>query len=175
MEVQSGIFTTYSFIPNIPKTVYYKTPGLSCFLILQSSENFSNFKPKMDPSLLVKRRNILSSSYSRYSTRSSTLAILFYLLCLISQCAVLCLVAQSCLTVSLCHPLDCSLPGSSVHWDSSGQNTGVGCHALLQGIFPIQRLNPGLPHCRQILYCLSHQGSLRILEWVAYPFFRRSS
>ena len=90
MEVQSGIFTTYSFIPNIHKTVYYKTPGLSCFLILQSSENFSNLKPKMDPSLLVKRRNILSSSYSRYSTQSSTLAILFYLLCLISQCAVLC-------------------------------------------------------------------------------------
>ena len=41
--------------------------------------------------------------------------------------------------------------------DSPGKNTGVGCYALLQGIFPIQRSNPGLPHCRQILYCLSHQ------------------
>ena len=45
------------------------------------------------------------------------------------------------------------------------------CHALLQGIFPTQGLNPGLLHSRQILYCLSHQGSSRVLEWVAYPFF----
>ena len=44
-------------------------------------------------------------------------------------------------------------------WNSPGQNTGVGCHSLLQGIFPTQGLNPGLPHCRQILYQLSHQGS----------------
>ena len=42
-------------------------------------------------------------------------------------------------------------------------------------IFPTQGLNPGLPHCRQILYQLSHKGSPRILEWVAYPFFSRSS
>ena len=44
-------------------------------------------------------------------------------------------------------------------WNSPGKNTGVGCHFLLQGIFPIQGSNPGLPHCRQILYWLSHQGS----------------
>ena len=56
----------------------------------------------------------------------------------------------------------------SVHGDSLGKNTGVGCHVLLQGIFTIQLSNPGLPHCWQILYCLSHQGSPRILEWVAY-------
>ena len=43
---------------------------------------------------------------------------------------------------------------------------------LLQGIFPTQGLNPGLPHCRQILYQLSHKGSPKILEWVAYPFSR---
>jgi len=55
--------------------------------------------------------------------------------------------------------MDCSQLGSSVHGDSPGKNTGVGCHALLQGIFPIQGSNPGLPHCRQILYYLSHQGS----------------
>ena len=71
--------------------------------------------------------------------------------------AVLCLVPQLCPT--LCDPTDCSLPGSSVHEDSPGKNTGVGCHALLQGIFPIQGLNLGLPHCRWILYSLSHQGS----------------
>ena len=86
---------------------------------------------------------------------------------------VLCLAAQSCLT--LCDPMDCSPPGSSVHGDSPGKNTGVGCHGLIQGIFPTQGLNPGLPHCRWILYRLSHQGSPRILKWVAYPFYRGSS
>ena len=86
---------------------------------------------------------------------------------------MLCLVTQSCLT--LCDPMDCCLPGSSVHGDSPGENTGVGGHALLQGIFATQESNPGLPHCRQILYRLSHQGSPRILEWVAYPLFRGSS
>jgi len=54
-------------------------------------------------------------------------------------------------------------------------NTRVGCHALLQGIFPTQGLSPGLLHCRWILYPLSHQESSWILEWVAYPFSRGSS
>ena len=55
--------------------------------------------------------------------------------CSQAQNAVLrCLAAQSCLT--LCDPMDCSPPGSSVHGDSPGRNTGVGCFALLQGIFP---------------------------------------
>ena len=44
-------------------------------------------------------------------------------------------------------------------WNSPGQNTGVGSLSFLQGIFPIQESNPGLPPCRQILYLLSHQGS----------------
>ena len=56
-----------------------------------------------------------------------------------------------------------------------GPTTGVGSLSLLQGIFPIQELNPGLPHCRRILYHLSLQGSPRILEWVAYPSSRGSS
>ena len=60
-------------------------------------------------------------------------------------------------------------------WNSPGQNTGVRSLFLLQGIFPIQGSNPGLPRRRQILYQLSHQGSPRILEWVAYPFSSRSS
>ena len=46
--------------------------------------------------------------------------------------------------------MDCSPPGTYVHGDFPDKNTGVGCHALLQGIFPTQELNPGLPHCRQI-------------------------
>ena len=60
-------------------------------------------------------------------------------------------------------------------WNFPGQNTGVGSYSLLQGIFPTQGSNPGLPHCRQILYQLSHNESTRILECVAYPFSRKSS
>ena len=77
----------------------------------------------------------------------------------ISSCLILlmCVVTQLCLP--LCSPMDCSPPGSSVHGDSPGKNTGVGCHVLLQGIFPIQGLNPGLLYCRWILYRVSHQGS----------------
>ena len=44
-------------------------------------------------------------------------------------------------------------------WKSPGKNTGVGSHSLLQGIFPTQGSNPGLLHCKWILYCLSHQGN----------------
>ena len=47
-------------------------------------------------------------------------------------------------------------------WNSLGQNTGVGSLSLLQGIFPAQGLNPGLPRCRRILYQLSHQGSTEV-------------
>ena len=60
-------------------------------------------------------------------------------------------------------------------WNSPGKNTGVGCHALLQGIFPTQGLNPGLQYFRWNLNRLSHQGSTRILEWEACPFSRGSS
>ena len=60
-------------------------------------------------------------------------------------------------------------------WNSPGQNTRVGSLFLLQGIFPTQGSNPGLPHWGQILYQLSHKGSPRILEWVAYPFSKWSS
>ena len=61
---------------------------------------------------------------------------------------------QSCPT--LCNPMDCGLPGSSVHGDSLGKNTGVGFHVLLQGIFPTQGSNPcllWLLRSRWILYC----------------------
>ena len=60
-------------------------------------------------------------------------------------------------------------------WNSLGQNTGVGSLSFLQEIFPTQGSNPGLPHCRQILYQLSYKGSPGILEWVAYSFSSRSS
>ena len=55
-------------------------------------------------------------------------------------------------------------------WNSPGQNTGVGSLSLLQEIFPTQASNPGLPHCRQIVYQLSHKGSAGKQEWVAYSF-----
>ena len=71
---------------------------------------------------------------------------------------MLCLVAQACLT--LCDHKDCASPGSSV-LDSPGKNTGVGCHALLQEIFPIKASNWSLLHCRWILFQLSYQGSPR--------------
>ena len=67
------------------------------------------------------------------------------------------LVAQ--LFPTLCDPMDCSPPGSSVHGNSPARNTGVGGHALLQGIFPTQGSNPGLQHCSWLLYCLSNQGN----------------
>ena len=67
------------------------------------------------------------------------------------------LIAWSCSTY--CDPVDYNLPGSSVHGGSSGKNTGVGGHALFQGIFPTQGSNSGLLRCRRILYHLSHQGS----------------
>ena len=54
-----------------------------------------------------------------------------------------------------------SLPPHGLYrpWNCLGQNTGVGSHSLLQGIFPTQELDRGLLHCRQILYQLSYQGS----------------
>ena len=76
------------------------------------------------------------------------------------ECSIssaLCLVTQSCLV--LCDPMDCSPLGASVRGESAGKNTGVCYRVLCQTIFPIQGLNPGLLHCRWILYCVSHQGS----------------
>ena len=70
-----------------------------------------------------------------------------------------CLIFQLCWT--LCNLMDCSPPGSSVHGDSPGKNPGVGCHFLLQAVFPTQELNPRLLcflHCRRILYPLNHLG-----------------
>jgi len=75
-------------------------------------------------------------------------------------------VTQSC--PNLCDPMDYT-------WNSPGQNTGVGNFSPLQGIFWTQGLNPGIPHCGQILCQLNHKGSPRILEWVACPFSSRSS
>ena len=76
-----------------------------------------------------------------------------------------------------CSVVSDSLPTHGLYspGNSPGQNAGVGSLSLLQGIFPTQGSNPGLPHCRQILYQLGHKGTPGILEWVAYPFFSGSS
>ena len=80
-------------------------------------------------------------------------------------------VAQSCLT--LWDPMHYTVHG--VLQARILEYSWVGCYFLLQGIFPTQGSNPGVAHCRRILYQLSYRGSPIILEWVAYPIFRRSS
>ena len=80
----------------------------------------------------------------------------------------MCLVTQA--SPALWDPMNCNPPSSSAH--------GILQARILGGLPcppPSDLLNPDLPHCRQILYRLSHEGSLRILEWVAYPFSGGSS
>ena len=78
-------------------------------------------------------------------------------------CEVKVKVTQSCTTF-------CNSHGLHSPCTSPGKNTGVGNRFLLQGIFPTQGLNPGLPHCRRFPYQRNFQESPRILEWVAYLF-----
>ena len=87
----------------------------------------------------------------------------------------LCLVTQSYLAV--CDPMDCSPPGCSVHGDSPGKNTGVGCHTLLQVIFSTQGSNPGLLHWTQVLYRTSQQALSVLIDWFHphYCFYRHLS
>ena len=75
-------------------------------------------------------------------------------------------VAQSC--PALCNHMDCSLLGFLHPWDFPGKSTGVGCHFLLQRIFSTQGSNPGLPHCRKMLYYLSHQSGF---IFASFPFY----
>ena len=82
-------------------------------------------------------------------------------------------ITQLCPT--FCNPMDSP-------WNSPGRNSEVDRHSMewrihfiLQRIFSTQGSNPGPPHCRWILCQLSHQGSPRILEWVAYPLSSGSS
>ena len=79
-----------------------------------------------------------------------------------------CLVAQSCPTLFKPTRLLCP-------WDSPGKNTGVGCHVLLQAIFPIQGSNSGLLHCRWILYCRATRETRwlapRACKFAALPWF----
>ena len=106
-------------------------------------------------------------------------------------CIYICIDAFICIFHTVCLDLLCASESCSVMsgslwppWtlpdrllcprNSPGQNNGVGNHSLLQGTFPTQGLNPGLPFCRRTVYHLSHQVSPRIQEWVASPFSRLS-
>ena len=107
---------------------------------------------------------IISTPFLKYIQNLSSSS-LYHILCCHDgkslpshPCCVLCCIAQ--LRPTLRDSMDCSLPGSSVPGDSPGENTGVDCHALLQGIFPTQGSNSGLLYCRQILYHLSHQQTI---------------
>ena len=97
-------------------------------------------------------------SFSKVKITPSSLVVTFLLL----------LLSRSGVCPTLCNPMDCSLPVSSAYGDSPSKITWVGCHALLQGTFPTQGLNLGLPYCMQILYHLSHQGS----HWWFNPWER---
>ena len=86
-----------------------------------------------------------------------------------------------CVCVCVCVSVSDSLQANGLQpsrllcpWNSPGKNTGVGCHSILQGIFPTQGLISGLLHCRMILYRLSHQGSpvycFMVYKVLLYPF-----
>ena len=93
--------------------------------------------------------------YSSLCYTSGLVIYIFHIICSNLYLCVSCLVISDCLRPHGLQPTRLLCP-----WDSPGKNTAVGYHFLLQGIFWIQELNPGLPHCRQILYQLSYQRSL---------------
>ena len=100
-----------------------------------------------------------------WSWESQLNSVNFHFTCKLGTIMFLSLWSESCAVVS-----NSFWPhGLYSPWTSPGQNTGVGSLSLLQGIFPTQGPNPGLLQCGQILYQLSHKGSPRLLEWVAYP------
>ena len=101
--------------------------------------------------------SVAAAEYPLMCSSNQLRSVVSLFLLLIFPVGWMCLVTQLCLTHR--DPMDYSQPGSSVHGDFPGKDTGAGCHVRLQGIFPTQRLNLGLLHCRWILYHLSYQGS----------------
>ena len=99
---------------------------------------------KLDSPLFPDHAHVTVSFFIEHITTIYiiNLSSVYYFSFILDNRDLLFLVTQLCLTV--CSSMDCSLPGSSVHGDSPGKNIGVGCHALLQGIFPTQGMNPGL-------------------------------
>ena len=83
-------------------------------------------------------------------------------------------ITQSCPTP--CDPMDCSLPGCSIHGIFPARVVEWVAISFSRGIFPTQGLNPGLPHCRQMFYLLSYQGSpqITILDHIGLPWWSES-
>ena len=165
----------------------------NCILLKYSNLMYSkeylkfsfNYKIILCSLLQIKTQNYLTNnSFKKYfpiifKTTSNVITVMtlifFILFALVTQVNIVVLVAKSSLVKvtqscpTLCNPMDYTIPEilqvRILEWVAI---------PLLQGIFPTQGSNPGLPHWRQILYHLSHQGSPRILDWVAYPFSSRS-
>ena len=137
-----------------------KTKGHSSLTVIQiSTEQVTKFL-----------NSYYMTSLVHFLLKSSLFSILPWKALYYRNCAV-CLVVQSCPT--LCNPMDYSLPGSSVHGESPGKNTGVGCHSLLQGIFPTQGSNPGLPIATVIramkLFCIMLQWWIHVIIDLSKP------
>ena len=125
-------------------------------LINQKWEHLNEFYWVLNP---VKKNNTTNPVFSWENSVKSISSLGSHLVLLVvCVCACTCVHAQSIqLCLILCDPMDCSLLGFSVHGDSPGKNTGVGCHTLLQGIFLIQEANPrflSLLHWQVGLVCL---------------------
>ena len=148
-EAQFGI-SSHAPAASLPNTITNQSgcwlSGLSGYLVYLS--------PTLQEALLLDRNHLIQSYH---------------------HLRVFCVCAYSLSHVWLCDPLHCSPQSSSVQGDSTGKNTALWCHTLLQGIFPTQGSNPGLPHCRQILYPLSHQGSPTVLYMHAKIYLPRIS
>ena len=126
--------------------------GLFCFIHSEAGGILGPW-PEIRTRVPCIRRQILNCWTTKEVPKG--LFVIFKLVCLKSLRQLCVLVSESCPT--LCDPIDCCLPGSSVH---RILHAGIlDCNSLLQGIFPTQGSNPGLLHCRQILYHLSYQGS----------------
>ena len=125
-----------------PRNFSGKNIGIGCHFLLQAS-----FQPR-DQTLV----SCVSCSGRWIFYHCATWEAPYYSITMVKSESE---VAQSCLT--LCYPMDCRLPGFSVYGIFPGNSTGLGCYFLLQGIFLTQGSNPGLLHCRQMLYPLSHQ------------------
>ena len=159
----------------------------NCILLKYSNLMYSkeylkfsfNYKIILCSLLQIKTQNYLTNDSSKkyfpiiFKTTSNVITVMtlifFILFALVTQVNIVVLVAKSSLVKvtqscpTLCNPMDYTIPEilqvRILEWVAI---------PLLQGIFPTQRLNLGLPQCRQILYLLSNNGSSRILEWVAY-------
>ena len=139
-----------------------------------------NYKIILCSLLQIKTQNYLTNNSSKkyfliifktISNVTTVMTLIFFILfVLVTQASIVILVAKSSqVTVTLSCPTLCNRMDYTIPEILQVRILEWVAIPLLQGIVPTQRLNLGLPQCRQILYQLSHNGSSRILEWVAYP------